>query len=116
MIESVTGNLLHKREIIMKTIKEQLALVKEILKVEAKELTTDKVNVKNSQRSGNWSKSLGQYGLQQKRQEWRHKFIAYCELRGRTLDEIEGNCREGNEPDRQTIEAYKQQFCGGSDA
>ena len=64
----------------MKTIKEKLTIVKEVLKVEAKELTTSKVNVKNSQRSGDWSESCSQWGLQCKRQEWRHKFIAYCQL------------------------------------
>ncbi len=100
----------------MKTIKEKLTIVKEVLKVEAKELTTSKVNVKNSQRSGDWSGSCGQYGLLLKRQEWRHKFIAYCLLKGRTLDEIEGNCREDNKPDMDLVERYKREFVGDDNA
>ena len=100
----------------METIKEKLAKVKEVLKVEAKELATSKVNVKNSQRSGDWSGSCGQYGLLLKRREWRHKFIAYCELKGRTIAEIEGTCREGNEPDRYLVNKYRREIVGDDNA
>lgn len=100
----------------MTTIKEKLLKVKEELKVEAKELSTSKINVKNSQRSGDWSGSCGQWTLQKMRREWRHKFIAYCLLKGRTLEEIEGKCREDNQPDMDLVERYKREFCGDDNA
>lgn len=100
----------------MKTLKEKLAIVKEVLKVEAKELSASKINVKNSQRTGDWSGSCGQWTLLCKRREWRHKFIAYCLLKGRTLEEIEKTCHEDNQPDMDLVERYKREFCGDNDA
>lgn len=41
--------------------------------------------------------------------EYRHHHIAYCELRGRTRDEIESP-RDGNEPNESHINRIKEQY------
>ena len=92
----------------MKTIKEKLAIVKEVLKVEARELSSLKIKMKEMQRSGLGGRE--QCLLRYKRHEWRHKFIAYCLVKGRTLNEIEGKCREGNEPNQQLVDRYREEF------
>lgn len=46
--------------------------------------------------------------------EFRHLHIAYCELRGRTRDQIE-KPREGNEPNEKLIDAYKKTILEGAD-
>lgn len=93
----------------MNTIKENLAVVKNELKVEAKELATLKIEIKEKQKSGGYAGSM-QCDLIDKRHEWRHKFIAYCTLKGRTIDEIESNCHEDNQPDLRLVELYREQF------
>jgi len=41
---------------------------------------------------------------------YRHKHIAYCLLRGRTYEQIENKVREGNEPDFTKIEKIMQEY------
>lgn len=91
------------------TIKEKFLAIKEMLKTEAKEISTSKVECKNKQRSGAYA-GHEQGSLLNKRYEWRHKFIAYCQLKGRTLEEIEPKCRIGNEPDQNLVDKFKQEF------
>ena len=91
------------------TIKERILEIKEMLKTEAVEIATRKVACKNKQRSGTYA-GREQSTLLDMRYEWRHKFIAYCQLKGRTLDEIEPKCRVGNEPDQNLVDKFKEEF------
>ena len=52
---------------------------------------------------------IDEWTLFQVSQEYRHSHIAYCELRGRTRDQIE-KPREGNEPNESHIEAIKKRI------
>jgi len=99
----------------MKTIKEKIAIVKEVLKVEANELTTLKRELKETQRCGKYAGNL-QCDLSGKRYRWRHKFIAYCILKGREIDEIEKRCHEDNQPNLQLVEQYKRDIVGDDNA
>ena len=42
--------------------------------------------------------------------EFRHRHIAYCLLRNRTMKQIENKVREGNEPSDRLIEKYKEEY------
>ena len=89
--------------------KEKFAMVKNVLKVEAKELSALKIEIKETMRSGKYAGKL-QWQLSLKKSEWRHKHIAYCLLRGRTIDEIESYCHDDNKPNIQLVEKYKGEF------
>ena len=91
----------------MKAIKEQL-------KKEAKEITAKKAEIKTLMQEGKYA-GTEQWNLESFRHQWRHKFLAYCLLRGRTLDEIENTVREGNEPNQKLIDKYTEEFTGGRD-
>jgi len=52
-------------------------------------------------------KNYDHFTLQRMSREYRHRHIAYCELRGRTREQIE-RPREGNEPDEKLIESIKE--------
>ncbi len=93
----------------MKNVK--MIAVKNALKVEAAELRELKVQIKNKQRSFNYAGNE-QAQLETKRYQWRHKFIAYCELMGRSYEEIETNCREDNAPNMDMVERIKQHILG----
>ena len=94
----------------MSTItKEKFMKIKEELKVEAKVLTNLKAEIKEKQRSGKAAGSL-QWKLLDLKYQWRHKHIAYCLIKGRSLEEIEGKCNEGNEPNLTLVATYKKGF------
>lgn len=99
----------------MKTIKEKLAIVKEVLKVEANELTTLKREIKETQRSGKYAGNM-QCTLESKRYEWRHKFLAYCTLRGRSIEDVERTTHENNQANLGLVERYREQFVGDDNA
>ena len=46
-------------------------------------------------------------GLSNAQYKYRHLHIAYCLLRGRSYEEIEGKVREGNEPNWRYIDELK---------
>jgi hypothetical protein len=89
----------------MNTIKETIAIVKEELKAKAKKLSALKIEIKETMRSGKYAGRL-QGNLIDDVCEWRHKHIAYCMLKGRTLDEIESNCREDNKPNLSVVQMH----------
>jgi len=89
----------------MNTIKETLAIVKEELKAKAKKLSALKIEIKETMRSGKYAGRL-QGNLIDDVCEWRHKHIAYCMLKGRTLDEIESNCHEDNKPNLSVVQMH----------
>lgn len=86
--------------------KEKLVIVKEMLKLEAKELRELKIEVKDAQRKGCGGRL--QNTLRSDKWAWRHKHIAYCELKGRTLEEIEGKSYGVDcEVNQSLVEKYK---------
>lgn len=91
----------------MNTIKEQL-------KKEAKEITARKAKIKTLMRE---SKCAGseQWNLETFRHQWRHKFLAYCLLKGQKYENIERTVREGNEPNQKLIDKYTEEFTGTGD-
>jgi len=77
-------------------------VLKEELKGMAVEIREKKYGVKEKQRSGKdaWREQGDLYSL---KYDFRHKHIAYCLMRGRTCEQIEQKCREGNEPNQHLI-------------
>jgi len=49
------------------------------------------------------------YDLNSLQREYRHKHIAYSELRGKTRDQIE-KPRQGNEPSESLIQKFKDEY------
>jgi len=89
----------------MNTIKETIAIVKEELKAKAKKLSALKIEIKETMRSGKYAGRL-QSALIDDVCEWRHKHIAYCMIKGRTLEEIESNCHDDNKPNLDVVQMY----------
>jgi len=94
----------------MNTIKKT---VKEDQKKLAKELRTTKSLFKSMQKNGNancrefWDVDIKKDKL---KKEFRHKHIAYCILRGRTIEEIERTVREDNKHNPRLVEEYIKEF------
>lgn len=42
--------------------------------------------------------------------EFRHRHVAYCLLRGRTIEQIERKVREDNQRDESLVEKYKDEY------
>jgi hypothetical protein len=85
----------------MESVKNYQTLKQE-LKQLASELRNDKIAIKAHQ------KEYGAAGYQQcaifkKKRTCRQKHIAYSMMRGRSYEQIEPKCREGNEPDMDLI-------------
>lgn len=62
--------------------------LKALLKEKAKEIRALKLKIKDTQRKGEYAGS-DQWKLVLEKSAFRHHHIAYCELRGRTRDQIE---------------------------
>lgn len=88
-----------------KTIKN----LKEEQKSLALEIRTNKNNIKEKQRNGDYAGDQ-QYLLLKQKREYRHKHIAYCMLRGRSYEQIENKCREDNKPSFDTIKGYMDEY------
>lgn len=88
---------------------EKILKIKNGLKNDGKEIRTLKNAIKILMKGGNpcWRE---QGKLFQQKLEFRHKHIAYCLLKGRTLEEIERTVHEGNEPNQQLIDKYIGEF------
>ena len=98
----------------METIKDFRTLKQE-LKQLASELRDDKLDIKKTQKeNGSGSASLQQYQILKKKRTYRNKHIAYSLMRGRTYEQIEPKCREGNGPDhkliQEIIDAYTPKY------
>ena len=93
----------------METIKNIWTLKKE-LKQLAAELRTERAELKKEQREGKVEASIRQYTILKKRKNYRHRHIAYCLLRGRTYEQIESHCRQGNEPDQTLIQELISEY------
>jgi hypothetical protein len=90
--------------------KSKIVEIKEMLKSEAKGLRDTKAEIKNGMRDGKYVGSL-QSKLASTKYHWRHKHIAYCLLKGRTIEEIESHCSDDNLRNDALVEKYKKEFC-----
>jgi len=90
-----------KKSEIIKTIKEELKLL-------AKEIHLSKETFKNEQRKGGniWTFLHALYKLQN---EYRHRHIARCLLRGRKYNQIEKPA-ENNKPDWDKIKEFQKSY------
>lgn len=50
------------------------------------------------------------YGYSHLSRTYRHRHIAYCLLRGRTMDQIEAKVHPGNERDEKLVEKYMAEY------
>ena len=92
---------------------EKFLEIKEMLKCEAKELHNIKIEIKDAMRTGKISINPYwnyQSKLRTLQYQWRHKHIAYCLIRGRSIEEIESHCSENNPRNDSLIEKYKLEF------
>jgi len=84
--------------------------LKSWLKEEAVQIRKLKIATKNAQREGKREASSLQCRLHYKRQDYRHHHIAYCELLGRTRDQIEPYYRPENPPNEHQIRKIKEEY------
>ena len=54
--------------------------------------------------------------LSGKQYEYRHRHIAYCMLRGRSYEQIEKKCAEGNKPNMEYVNAIKTLYISRQEA
>jgi len=83
----------------------KIAEAKQWLKDAAIKIRKTRKEYKDTQRANESSWQLA-YRLNDLKHEYRHRHIAYSEMRGRTRDQIE-RPREGNEPNETLIQKYK---------
>ena len=83
--------------------------LKACLKEMACELTVRKTDLKISQRANLAEAATLMWSLCWKRADYRNHHIAYCELKGRTRDQIE-QPRKGNEPNESAIASVKAKY------
>jgi len=83
--------------------------IKKELKQLAKDLRIQKNLFKSKQREGTdtWEDLRTKYRL---KNEFRHRHIARCLLRGTSYELIEPKVRVGNEPDMDSVESYKKEY------
>lgn len=87
--------------------------LKQILKETASKIKTVRFQFKQAQKNPSTSVTIEWTllkGLRELQRFYRHHHIAYCELRGRTRDQIEKKIREHNEPDELYIKQIKEQY------
>ena len=85
----------------------KLLQLKDWLKTAAIEIRITNILYKDLQRNHKVSYHT-LWDLQKLQKEYRHKHIAYSELRGKTRAQIE-NPRQGNEPDEYLIQSIKDE-------
>ena len=79
------------------------------LKTKAQNIKDTRARLKIAQRKGGYKAGTMQCGILSLIRDFRHHHIAYCELRGRTRDQIE-NPRIDNLPDESTINRIKEEY------
>jgi len=89
--------------------KKNFKTLKEELKEMAVKIKETKIETKDTQKKGEYAGSL-QYALLKFRREYRHKHIAYSLMRGRSYEQIEPKCREGNEPNKDLIQEIIDEY------
>ena len=89
--------------------------LKKIIKELAVKIKETKILFKDHQREhGGYA---GEYyrTLYEAQYNYRHKLIAYSLMKGRKYEEIERNCREGNEPNFDLIERIKSEYAAAAE-
>jgi len=87
---------------------EKMNELKSWLKTAAIEIRIGKNLYKDSQRNHK-DNPRNLWNVQKLQREYRHKHIAYSELRGKTRAQIE-NPRQGNEPNETLIQSIKDEY------
>jgi len=82
--------------------------LKKNIKAQAVEIRKARHEYREAQRAGK-SSYRKLWDLQKLQKNYRHHHIAYCELRGKTRDEIE-QPRDGNHPDECEINRIKTEY------
>jgi hypothetical protein len=95
-----------KKELKMNT---SIKAMKSELKTEAVGIRTAKSEFKDCQRKNPYGAYKAQWAKEEKQQDFRHKHIAYCLLRGTPYEKIE-NPREGNDPNWDAIEKFRKEY------
>ena len=93
-------------------MKNSIKQIKEEQKALAKSIREQKIAFKNAQREiGNWQ-AYEKFGCKLHKLQWefRHRHIARCLLRGRTMEQIENKNRDDNKPDQNLINKYYDQY------
>lgn len=80
--------------------------MKEELKQLAVEIRKEKYECRENQRKGRKC----DFGYRNLSSVYRHKHIAYCLLRGRTMQQIENKNRKNNEPSQYEIKKYMELY------
>jgi hypothetical protein len=84
--------------------------LKSFLKETADKIRATRSQLKEAQRKRDVGAWRFQGRLASLKYEYRHHHIAYCELRGRTRDQIEPRIREHNEPNERYIQEIKDKY------
>ena len=92
-----------------------LYLLKKEIKSELKDLVKrireNKIALKAFQRENGGSQGMIGYALKKLQREFRHKHIAYCLMRGRTIEQIErGGNKENNGPDMYYVKSIVAEY------
>jgi hypothetical protein len=88
----------------------KLMQLKEELKELAKLVRYNRNEYRNAQRCGSWEDQNKFSIYRSFSWDYRHMHIAYCLLRGRTMQQIENKNRENNEPNQSLIRKYMEQY------
>ena len=80
------------------------------LKDLAKRIRHNRMALKEYQRSHYGNHGALGIVLNKLRWEYRHKHIAYCLMRGRTIEQIEGKTRDDNRRDDELISKYCEDY------
>lgn len=84
--------------------------LKNEIKTKAQIIKETRARLKEEQRNGSGYKAGAmQCGILSLKRDYRHHHIAYCELRGRTRDQIEQPKRD-NYPNEAIIERIKEEY------
>lgn len=86
-------------------MKPKMRELKEELKELAVQIRKEKAECKEYQK-GHGGKSYFEFRVTAN--TYRHKHIAYCLLRGRTMEQIESKNRENNKPNAYEIDKYME--------
>lgn len=80
-------------------------------KKSALELRELKSNIKSIQKErGSGAACDEQSNLAMRKNDYRHRHIAYCLLRGRSYKDVENHCREDNKPNWRLIQEIQDAY------
>jgi len=89
--------------------------LKQSIKELAEKIINTKILFKDHQRDCGGSAGKYYSILWTYQRDYRHRLIAYSMMRGRTYEEIERTCKEGNEPNFDLIERIKNEYAAAAE-